>query len=49
MSSQPCIQEALVAPCGVPVLPASASGVSPCDCLAHQFGNAADQPDRVRR
>ena len=20
---------------------------SPCDCLAHRFGNAADQPDRA--
>jgi transposase len=23
--------------------------VSPCDCLAHRLGNAADQPDRTRR
>ncbi|MFG2919754.1 IS5 family transposase [Kitasatospora sp. NPDC048298] len=29
--------------------PASNSGVSPCDCLAHRLGNAADQPDRTRR
>ncbi|WP_232247379.1 IS5 family transposase [Kitasatospora azatica] len=27
----------------------SNSGVSPCDCLAHLFGNAADRPDRARR
>ncbi|WP_370072858.1 transposase [Streptacidiphilus sp. MAP5-3] len=29
-------------------LSSSSSGMS-CDCLAHQFGNAADQPDRARR
>ncbi|MEU0837590.1 hypothetical protein [Streptomyces sp. NPDC005969] len=26
----------------------SSSFVSSCDCLAHRFGNAADQRDRVR-
>ncbi|MCG6497686.1 IS5 family transposase [Kitasatospora sp. A2-31] len=35
--------------CGVPAPSASTFGVSPCDCLAHQFGNAADHPDRTRR
>ncbi|MFJ7243623.1 phosphotransferase [Kitasatospora sp. NPDC098652] len=34
---------------GVSAPPASNSGVSPCDCLAHRLGNAADQPDRTRR
>ncbi|MGW7528865.1 hypothetical protein [Streptomyces sp. NPDC054783] len=34
---------------GVNVLPASTCGVSPCDYLAHQFGNAADQRDGARR
>jgi transposase len=29
--------------------PTSNSGVSPCDCLAHRFGNAADHGDRERR
>ena len=29
--------------------PASNSGVSHCDCLAHRFGNAADHADRERR
>lgn len=27
----------------------SNSGVSPCDCLAHRFGNAADGGERARR
>ncbi|AUG76865.1 DDE transposase [Kitasatospora sp. MMS16-BH015] len=35
--------------CGVPAPSASGYGVSPCDCLAHRLGNAADQPDRTRR
>ncbi|WP_326847277.1 IS5 family transposase [Streptomyces kaniharaensis] len=35
--------------CGVSTPSASNSGVSPCDCLAHRLGNAADQPDRTRR
>lgn len=26
---------------------ASNSCVSPCDCLAYRFGNAADHPDRT--
>ncbi|MGW3028482.1 transposase [Streptomyces sp. NPDC001221] len=29
--------------------PVSNFGVSPCDCLAHRFGNAADHGDRERR
>ncbi|WP_364703352.1 IS5 family transposase [Streptomyces ossamyceticus] len=41
-------QEALVPHFGVSTPPASSSGMS-CDCLAHRLGNAADQPDRVRR
>lgn len=35
--------------CGVSAPYASSYGVSPCDCLAHRLGNAADQPDRPRR
>jgi transposase len=38
-----------VSNCVVPDGSSSTLGVSPCDCLAHQLGNAADQPDRVRR
>ncbi|MFE2912254.1 IS5 family transposase [Kitasatospora indigofera] len=49
MSSQLSVPEALVPYCVVTVRPVSNSGVSPCDCLAHLFGNAADQPDRPRR
>jgi hypothetical protein len=32
-----------------PAASASNSGVSPCDCLAHRFGNAADHEARQRR
>jgi transposase len=38
-----------VSHCGVIAPPSSSFGVSPCDCLAHRLGNAADQPDRTRR
>ena len=42
-------QEALLSQSCVTTLFPSNSRVSACDCLAHQFGNAADRPDRVRQ
>jgi transposase len=42
-------QEAQVPQSSAPAAPASNSGVSPCDCLAHRFGNAADHEHRTRR
>ena len=42
-----CAKEALLFQSCVIVPAASNSRVSPCDCLAHRFGNAADRPDRV--
>lgn len=33
----------------VPLPTASNSPARPCDCLAHVYGNAADQPERQRR
>ncbi len=41
--------EALLSLLYVPAPSESTSAARSCDCLAHRFGNAADQPDRVRR
>jgi transposase len=42
-------QEALLSQCSVPVAVESNAGSRSCECLAHVYGNAADQPERVRR
>lgn len=42
-------EETLVFQSVVPASAESNSGVSQCDCLAHRFGNAGDQADRVAR
>jgi hypothetical protein len=42
-------QEAPVLQSFVPMAGQSNSAAQSCDCLAHVYGNAADQPERQRR